>query len=175
MSVAMEHNTAASAGFLTFDVGGASYGLPIGDVWEILEYRETNAVPGSSPMVHGVFNYSGMIVPVVDLGVKFGGGRSVITKRSCIVVVSAHHEGASLRVGLLVDAVRAVVETGAEALEPAPAFGSRVKLEYLHGLLRTDGGLTIVLAVDRFLSAAELLEVSAVVSDQDKRKSNHNA
>jgi len=172
MSVAMENPATMNASFLTFDVGETHYGLPIGEVYEILEYRETNSVPGSSAMVHGVFNYSGTIVPVVDLRVKFGGSASAITKRSCIVIVPARHGEESLRVGLLVDSVRDVVEPGPDGLESAPAFGSRVKLEYLAGLLRNNGDLTIVLAVDRFLSASELMEVSAVISDETNKSSN---
>ena len=117
-------------------------------------------------MVHGVFNHSGTIVPVVDLNAKFGGNGTDISKRTCIVIVSARREDESVQVGLLVDAVRDVVEAGEQGLEPAPGFGSHVKLEYLQGLLRQNGGLTIILAVDRFLSADELMEVSAVVSDE---------
>jgi len=161
--------------FLTFAVGGSSYALPITDIWEILEYRKVSAVPGSSPMVHGVFNYSGTIVPVVDLCAKFGDGRVEVSKSSCIIVVNAHHSEESLRVGLLVDAVRDVVDVGPDAIEPAPAFGSRVRLEYLKGLLRTDSGLTIVLAADRFLSASELMEVSAVVSEEQKKSSKRSS
>lgn len=173
MSAAMG-NTELQTSFLTFDVGEASYGLPIGEVCEILEYRETNSVPGSSAMVRGVFNYSGTILPVVDLGVKFGRGPSEVTRRSCIVVVDARNGSESVRVGLLVDAVRDVVGTGDGGLEPPPAFGSRVRLEYLEGLLRVDGGLTIVLAVDRFLSATELMEVSAVLNEENSKNSNIN-
>ncbi len=166
MSLAAEHTTITTdSSFLTFDLGDSHYGLPIQDVFEILEYRETNRVPGSSPMLHGVFNHSGTIVPVVDLNIKFGGVRSSITKRSCIVIVSARHNNDSLQVGLLVDAVRDVANAE-NGLELAPAFGSQVKLEYLEGLLRSPHGLTIILAVDRFLSADELMEVSAVVSDE---------
>ncbi len=175
MSAARETAAISSSSFLTFDIGNSQYGLPIGEVWEILEYRNTNSVPGSSSMVHGVFNYSGTIVPVVDLRVKFGGTGSAITKQSCIVVVDARNGEESLRVGLLVDAVRDVVEVGEEGLEPAPAFGSRVKLEYLQGLIRTASGLTIVLAVDRFLSASELMEVSAVTTEETNKRSNQDA
>ena len=166
MSADNHYTAATDNSFLTFDVGESHYGLPIQEVVEILKYRDTNRVPGSSPLVHGVFNHSGTIVPVVDLNAKFGGGDSTIAKRTCIVIVSARRENESLQVGLLVDAVREVVDAGDKGLEPAPGFGSRVKLEYLEGLLRSDDDLTIILAVDRFLSADELMEVSAVVSDE---------
>lgn len=172
MSAATESTASLNASFLTFDVGESHYGLPIGEIYEILEYRATNSVPGASRMVRGVFNYSGAIVPVVDLRVKFGGSPSAITKRSCIVIVSARHGDQTIRVGLLVDSVRDVLEVGADGLEPAPSFGSRVKLEYLQGLIRTNGDLTIVLAVDRFLSASELMEVSAVISEETNQSSN---
>jgi len=172
MSVAMENAVVAGASFLTFEVAGAIYGLPIEEVREILEYRQVNRVPGSSPLVNGVFNYSGAIVPVVDMRIKFGGDTTFVTRRSCIVIVTARNGEESLRVGLLVDAVRDVIDAGPNGLEPAPAFGSRVRLEYLEGLVRTGSGLTVVLAVDRFLSASDLMEVSAVVSEEINKRSN---
>ena len=174
MSVAAEHAVSTDQSFLTFDVGDSHYGLPIQEVYEILEHREMNRIPGSSAMVHGVFNHSGTIVPVVDLNVKFGGARSDVSRRTCIVVVSARHDDAELQVGLLVDAVRDVVDVAKGDLEPPPAFGSHIKLEYLEGLLRSPNGLTIILAVDRFLSAAELMEVSAAVSEEKNKNANTN-
>jgi len=152
---------AIAGNYLTFGVSSSRYGLPIGDVVEILESREMNRVPGSSSLIRGVFNHAGTIVPVVDLHAKLSGAPAPAARRSCIVIVAARQERGTIPVGLLVDEVHDVIE--ASGLEPAPSFGTGIRLDYLAGLLRTERGLTIVLAADRFLSAAELMEVSAAV------------
>ena len=115
---------------------------------------------------------AGTIVPVVDLQAKLAGEASPESKRSCIVIVSARGAQGTIPVGLLVDEVHDVVE--ADSLEPAPSFGSNIRLEYLDGLLRTSRGLTIVLAADRFLSADELMEVSAAAQPNDSRNAENN-
>ncbi|MFA6957041.1 MAG: chemotaxis protein CheW [Thermoanaerobaculia bacterium] len=171
MSATMQ-TPAAAGNYLTFGVSSSHYGLPIGDVIEILESREMNRVPGSSSLVCGVFNHAGTIVPVVDLHAKLTGSPAPASRRSCIVIVAARQERGTISVGLLVDEVHDVVE--APGLEAAPSFGTSIRLDYLAGLLRTDRGLTIVLAADRFLSAADLMEVSAAVQTNETNTSENS-
>ena len=167
----MSASNQVASNYLTFGVASASYGLPIADVVEILENRETNRVPGSSSLVRGVFNHAGTIVPVVDLGAKLTGSAAPVSRRSCIVIVSARQGDGTFPVGLLVDEVHDVVESS--ALEPAPSFGSRIRLDYLKGLLRTERGLAIVLEAERFLSASELMELVAASRNNETNNSEN--
>jgi purine-binding chemotaxis protein CheW len=155
--------------FLTFDVAGNEYGLPIDRIQEIVEFSEPTRVPGSSPFVRGVFNRAGTITPVVDVAVKFERAATIPGARTCIVIVSTAHESDSLAVGLLVDGVRDVVLAQPEEIEPVPAFGAGIRIDYLDGLLRCGTTFTALLNADRFLTTEELLEVSrhAAVSSRD--------
>jgi purine-binding chemotaxis protein CheW len=106
-----------------------------------------------------VFNHGGVITPVVDLAARLGLRESPVTRRTCFILVGAAYEEEELPIGLMVDAVTEVVEVATKDIQPPPDFGTRVRLDYLEGLTRTDDGFTVILSVDRFLNASELLEV----------------
>ena len=141
--------------FLSFSVAGSDYGLPILKVREILSYEGSTPVPGTPPSIRGVVNVRGSVVPVVDLALKFGRAATDATKRTCVLVVDAVSGGESLTVGLLAGAVNEVVELAASDVEPPPAFGAGVKVDYLLGLGKTAAGFVLLLDLDRVLSDSE--------------------
>ncbi len=148
--------------FLSFNVAGSDYGLPILKVREILSYEGSTPVPGTPESIRGVVNVRGAVVPVVDLAVKFGRGATDATKRTCVLVVEAVSGGENLTVGLLASAVNEVVELAAGDVEPPPAFGSGVKVDYLLGLGKTVAGFVLLLDLDRVLSASETAAATPV-------------
>jgi purine-binding chemotaxis protein CheW len=148
--------------FLSFSVAGSDYGLPILKVREILSYEGATPVPGTPPSIRGVVNVRGAVVPVVDLAVKFGRPATEATKRTCVLVVDAVSGGESITIGLLAAAVNEVVELAAGDVEPPPAFGTGVRVDYLLGLGKTPAGFVLLLDLDRVLSASEA-EIAAAV------------
>jgi len=107
----------------------------------------------------GVFNHGGVVIPVVDLAARLALGATAITHRTCFILVGAAWEEEELSIGLMVDGVTDVVDIEAKDIQLPPDFGTRIRLDYLDGLTRTEGGFTILLSIDRFLTADELLEV----------------
>jgi purine-binding chemotaxis protein CheW len=148
--------------FLSFSVAGSDYGLPILKVREILSYEGATPVPGTPASIRGVVNVRGAVVPVVDLAVKFGRPATEATKRTCVLVVDAVSGGESITIGLLAAAVNEVVELAAGDVEPPPAFGTGVRVDYLLGLGKTPAGFVLLLDLDRVLSASEA-EIAAAV------------
>ncbi|HSC59224.1 MAG TPA: chemotaxis protein CheW [Gemmatimonadales bacterium] len=141
--------------YLTFEVADAEYAVGILRVREIIEYDTLTRVPSAPPAVRGVINLRGSVVPVVDLAVKFGLEARSVTKRTCIVIVECELDGQAAVMGVLVDAVRQVVDLGAADIEAAPAFGSGVRVEFLLGMGKTDRGFVLLLDMDRLLAAQE--------------------
>ena len=151
--------------FLSFRIGADTCAVPILRVHEILQYETVTSVPHTPAFVRGVLNRRGSVLPVVDLAVKFGRPPSTLSKWSCVVVLEVALEGAleqgaqegeTLLLGALVDAVEEVLDFGAEDIEPPPAFGAAVRLEYLQGLGKRDKHFVLLLDIDRVLSAREL-------------------
>ncbi|MBV9108886.1 MAG: purine-binding chemotaxis protein CheW [Gemmatimonadetes bacterium] len=142
--------------YLTFVIGAEPYAVGILQVREILRYEAVTPVPTAPPAVRGVLNLRGRVVPVVDPAIRFGRGPSEITRLSCIVIVETVQDGEAYVMGLLVDAVSQVLELGPADIEPVPAFGSGVRVDFLRGLARQGNRFALLLDLDRVLDHSEL-------------------
>lgn len=163
-----DHETTAAQAkqFLSFVVGGTDFGVPILKVKEILQFEEVTRVPGTPAAIRGVINVRGSVVPVVDLAVKFGKPEAATTKRTCVLVVETRSGEEAVTLGVIADAVSEVVDLAPADIEPAPSFGTGLRLEHITGMGRAGKGFVILLDIDRVLTAteAELLAVAATVS-----------
>ena len=157
----MNYSDVQSSQYLTFQVAAETYGVSIKRVHGILKHMPVTPVPGSSPFVRGVFNHGGIITPVIDLAARLGLGETTVTRGTCFILVGAAHEDEELPMGLMVHAVTDVIDVETKDIQPPPDFGTRVHLDYLEGLTRRGDGFTVLLSVDRFLTANELLELRA--------------
>jgi purine-binding chemotaxis protein CheW len=143
--------------YLSFELAGEEFAFGILRVKEILEYDTITRVPNAPVAVRGVINLRGSVVPVVDLALQFNLAPTAVTKRTCIVIVEAQVDGVDLVMGVLADAVNQVIDLGPEAIEPPPAFGSRVSVEYLVGLGKLDDKkFVLILDIDRLLGDVTL-------------------
>src|SRR5260221_145972 len=122
--------------YLGFHIAGEEYAIGILRVREILEYDTVTRVPTTPRSIRGVINLRGSVVPVVDLAVKLGLAESVVTKRSCVVVVEMVLEGERTVMGLLADAVTQVFDLPASEIEPPPPCATRIRVECLLGMDR---------------------------------------
>ena len=152
--------------YLTFRIGEEVYALDISQVREVLDYTSITRVPRMPGFMRGVINLRGAVVPVMDLSARFGRAQSTIGKRSCIVIVETEgEEGESKQVlGMLVDAVNAVVEIAAADIEPAPSFGTRIRPDFIAGMGKlmdkNRGRFVILLDIERVLSSEEIVEMA---------------
>src|SRR5258708_7572637 len=154
--MAGQPNPAERAQYLGFYIGGEEYAIGILRVREILEYDTVTKVPTTPPSIRGVINLRGSVVPVVDLAVKFGLPESVVSKRTCIVVVEVDLDGERAVMGVLADAVSQVIDLPASEVEPPPPFGTRVRVDRLIGMGRAGRKFVLLLDIDKLLSLDEL-------------------
>jgi purine-binding chemotaxis protein CheW len=152
------------AQYLTFTLGGEMFAIGILGIKEIIEYGNLTSVPMMPACVRGVINLRGAVVPVVDLAARFGRPGAEVTRRSCIVIIEAESDTGAQDVGLMVDAVSAVLEIPANEIEPAPSFGARIRADFISGMAKVNGKFVIVLNVDRVLSVDEMARLSEVES-----------
>jgi len=155
----------ATALYLAFRLADEVYAIDILRIREILEYRVPTGVPMMPPSVRGVINLRGAVVPVIDLAVRFGGGATGVGKRSCIVIVEATHAGTTQILGLMVDGVNAVMDIGADRIEPPPAFGTAVSSDFIAGMARVDGRFVVILDMARVLSIDDMAVIPAMSTD----------
>lgn len=142
--------------YLTFMLGGEVFAIGILAVKEIIEYGGLTTVPMMPECIRGVINLRGAVVPVMDLSSRFGRATTGITKRTCIVIVEVHSEGEDQVVGVMVDAVNAVLDIPASEIEPAPSFGAKIRTDFIEGMGKVNGKFVILLNVNNVLSADEI-------------------
>ena len=147
--------------YLTFDIGGDEYAVAILRVREILQFPRVTRVPETPPWIRGVMNLRGSVVPVVDLGAKFGLGASSVSRKTCVVVLDTDLGGERTVMSIMTDRVNEVVELGASQIEPPPPFGTPVRPDCLLGIGTLGTGLACILDVDRVLGADEMLVAGA--------------
>jgi purine-binding chemotaxis protein CheW len=154
--------------YLSFTLAGGDYAVGILQVKEILQYEGVTRVPSVPPSVRGVLNLRGAVVPVIDLAVKFGLAATPVTNRTCVLIVEASLEGERTVMGVIADAVREVLELGPEDIQPAPAFGTRLRLDFLLGMAREEKAFVLLLDLDRVISAGEK-ELLAELADAPRQ------
>ena len=147
--------------YLIFVLGGEMFALGIFAIKEIIEYSELTTLPMTPAHVRGVINLRGAAVPVLDLCVRFGKSASPITKRSCIVILEVDVSGERHAVGVLVDAVNAVLDISPAEIEPPPAFGTWLRTDFVQGMGKVNGRFVILLNIGEVLAAGELAAISA--------------
>ena len=148
--------------YLTFFLADEEYAISVQRVKEIIEYIAITKVPKVPEWIRGVINLRGNVVPVVDLAVRFGLAERPVTKTTCIVVVEMEQDSERTVMGVVADAVNQVIELSPKDIEEPPAFGTRVRLEYLFGMGKLGQKFALILNIDRVLNATELLTVSSV-------------
>jgi purine-binding chemotaxis protein CheW len=151
---------AAQGQYLGFFIADEEYAVGILKVKEILQFEAITRVPGMPPTIRGVTNVRGSVVPVIDLAVRFGLPELAVTNRTCIVIVEVDLEGEKTIMGVMADSVSQVIDLDADDIQPPPAFGTRVHMDYLLGMGRSGRKFILILDIDRILSVDELIEVT---------------
>ena len=114
--------------YLTFLVGDTGYGIEIGYVVEIISVQEITLVPNTHAYVKGIINLRGTVVPVIDMGMRFGRGEIEYTEKTCIIVLSLD----DMSVGILVDGVQDVSNIDDEDIqEPPKTTGNSLKNHFI--------------------------------------------
>jgi purine-binding chemotaxis protein CheW len=147
---------AEPAQFLTFLLGDETFAIDILSIKEIIEFRNLTTVPLMPECVRGVLNLRGAVVPVLDLQARFSRPVSLVGKRTCIVIVELNTVHGRQVVGVLVDAVNEVLDIAHDAIESPPAFGSRIRADFIRGIGKVDEKFVILLDVDQVFSVDEL-------------------
>ncbi|CAD7716040.1 Chemotaxis protein CheW [Xanthomonas hydrangeae] len=146
----------AAAQYLTFQLDGETFAISILGIREIIQYRAPTPVPSMPACVRGVINLRGAVVPVVDLQSRLGRADSAISKRSCIVILATEQAQGPQVIGVLVDAVNAVIELADQDIEAAPSFGTHIRRDLLRGMGKVGERFVVLLEMEQVLHVEEI-------------------
>jgi purine-binding chemotaxis protein CheW len=141
--------------YLTFILANEEYGIGILRIKEIIGMMPITSVPQTPEFIKGVINLRGKVIPVMDLRLRFGMPSLDYTERTCIIVVEIDGQTGTVQIGIVVDAVSEVLNIRAEDIEATPSFGTRLNTDFILGMAKMNGGIKILLDIDRVLSSAE--------------------
>lgn len=142
--------------FLTFTIADEHFGMELHQTREIIEYAGITQVPLMPQFITGVINLRGEVVPVIDLSVRLGREPITIHKRTCVIVIELHSSEQHCVLGLLADAVNEVIEISATDIEDAPAFGAKIRAEFIQGIAKKEDEFIVLLDAEKTLSPREL-------------------
>ena len=156
--------------YLTFMLGGETYAMGILAIKEIIEFGSVTEVPRMPNFIRGVLNLRGAVVPVIDLSARFGKAATTVTRRTCIVIVEVA-DGNGVQhdtqvVGVMVDAVNAVLEIPAAEIEPPPSFGTHIRADFMTGMGKVNGKFVIILNIHHVLSVDEMAALAGAAGGE---------
>ena len=146
--------------FLTFHVNGENYGLEIGQVVEIVGSQNITAVPDLPDYLKGVVNMRGLVLPVMDVRLRFGMSERDFDNRTCLIFVCVENN----TVGLLVDRVNDVVAIPITQIEPAPAVRDG-QPRYLKGMGKVGNSVNLLINTKELLTFGRLAAAGEGVAE----------
>jgi purine-binding chemotaxis protein CheW len=142
----------AGGEFLTFTLGAEEYGIDILKVQEIRGYDAVTRIASAPAFVKGVINLRGVIVPVVDLRIRFGLGAAEYNAFTVVIILNV---GGRV-VGVVVDTVSDVLRLDDEQIKPAPAMPAAIDGACILGIGTVEQRMLILLDIQRLLLAPEM-------------------
>jgi purine-binding chemotaxis protein CheW len=146
--------------FLAFTLGSEEYGIDILKVQEIRGYEAVTRIANAPEFIKGVINLRGIIIPVVDMRIKFNLGTPVYDQFTVVIILNI-----SGRVmGMVVDSVSDVTTLRPEQVKPAPEMGTAFGTDYLIGLGTIDARMLILVDIDKLMSSSDMGLIESLAS-----------
>ena len=143
---------------LTFTLGNEEYGIDILKVQEIRGYDTVTTIANAPEFIKGVINLRGIIVPIVDMRIKFKLGNVTYNETTVVIILNI----AKRVVGMVVDGVSDVTTLKHEEIRPAPEFGSNLDTQYLLGLGTVGERMIILVDIERLMSSRDMELIESV-------------
>ncbi|MBW6391390.1 MAG: chemotaxis protein CheW [Halomonas sp.] len=144
--------------FLVFSLGDEEYAVDILKVQEIRGYENVTRIANAPDFIKGVTNLRGVIVPIVDLRIKFHLDKVEYGGQTVVIVVNVEDRV----VGIVVDGVSDVMTLSPDQIKPAPEFGVTLSSDFLSGLGSLEDRMLVIVDIDKLLTSDEMALVDRV-------------
>lgn len=145
--------------YLAFRLGDEEYGMDIHKVQELRGYDAVTQIANAPVFIKGVVNLRGIIVPIVDMRIKFNLGKLTYDQFTVVIVLNV----VGRVIGMVVDSVADVINLSEEQIKPAPEMGAVVQTEHVTGIGTVDERMIILIDIDKLMSSTEigLIQITA--------------
>ena len=138
--------------YLAFTLGNEEYGIDILKVQEIRGYETVTRIANAPEFMKGVINLRGIIVPIVDMRIKFALGDVIYDQFTVVIILNI----SGRIVGMVVDSVSDVTTLKNDQIRPAPEMGTTFSTDFLIGLGTFDERMLILVDIDRLMLSPEM-------------------
>jgi purine-binding chemotaxis protein CheW len=138
--------------FLAFTLGKEEYGVDILKVQEIRGYESVTRIANAPEFIKGVVNLRGIIVPIVDMRIRFNLGEPSYDQFTVVIILNVMGRV----IGIVVDSVSDVITLTPENIKPAPEIGTAMNTDHLIGLGTLDERMLILVDIDKLMSSEEI-------------------
>ncbi|WP_245392697.1 chemotaxis protein CheW [Salinicola halimionae] len=145
-------NDAASREYLVFSLGDEEYAVDILKVQEIRGYENVTRIANVPDFIKGVTNLRGVIVPIIDLRLKFHLDKVEYDGQTVVIVVNVDDR----IVGIVVDGVSDVMSLAPDQIKPAPEFGVTLSSDYLSGIGSLEDRMLVLVDIEKLLTHEEM-------------------
>jgi purine-binding chemotaxis protein CheW len=146
--------------FLTFTLGKEEYGMDIIKVQEIRGYDAVTHIANTPDFIKGVTNLRGIIVPIIDMRIKFNLGKADYNDLTVVIIINVGKRV----VGMVVDGVSDVITLSAEQIRPAPQLGGSIDTRYVNGIGTVDDRMLILVDIEKLMSGSDMELVETAVA-----------
>jgi len=144
--------------FLAFKLGEEEYGIDILRVQEIRSFERPTRMANAPEHILGVVNLRGVIVPIVDMRIKFKLSQVNYDSFTVVIVLNI----GTRVVGMVVDGVSDVITLSPEQLRPVPELSSAIGSDHLLAIGSLEDRMLILIDIEKLMSSADLGLVSPV-------------
>lgn len=145
--------------YLAFTLGQEEYGIDIQKVSEIRSYETPTRIANAPEYVKGVINLRGIIVPILDLRIKFNLGTPTYDQFTVVIILNIGQRV----LGMVVDRVSDVTTLAQEQIKPAPEIGSALNTGYIVGLGTIDDRMLILVDINKLMSSTDMGLIESAV------------
>lgn len=148
--------------YLTFTLGAEEYGIDILKVQEIRGYDAVTHIANTPEFLKGVINLRGVVVPIVDLRIKFQLGSVTYDEFTVVIIINV----LGRVIGMVVDSVSDVVSLAPEQIKPPPEFGAGMDIKYISGLGAVNERMLILIDIEGMVTSSEMQLMDSCVDNR---------
>ncbi len=157
--------------YVTFEIGDETYGIDIMLVQEIIRYQEPTKVFNANPVIKGLINFRGQVIPIIDMHEKFNIPEIEYDKFTVVIVFEVKNK----TMGMIVDRVSDIMSFTKDDIQVVDKeFADDIKTEHLKGIAKNEKDIVLLLDSERVLSFEELKEVEEVKEDEVEAEKENN-
>lgn len=154
----MVKDTMTQLKVIVFQIENEEYAVPVNQVGSIERLESITRVPRTEKFVKGIINLRGIIIPVIDLRLRFGMEETSYTELTRIIIIHLDQ----IEVGLIVDVANDVIDIPDDAIESAPEVVGTIHVDYISGVAKLDKRLIILLDLQKILATEEIEQLQSL-------------